>query len=486
MLPLPQFLRPALTGLALITSLSTACAQSGLIPADEARADLETLYSGLIEAEADLFQATPRAVFDARYAELHDRLDDAQTPAQLHAEFQRFAALARHAHTRIEGLNPIWADHAGADGLLFPLRFIVENGEVIITAAPAGSDVSPGDRILALEGEPNPIWLARLTRNISAETPEFAYAQLANGEFYYMLLEYGAREQFTVTVDQDGVSRSLTLDAIPLSRLGELEGTSPRFNLEGREAGMLTQRIAYIRPGPFWDIEAEDPALHYAPDGLARYQDWLDTAFEDFIAAGATDLILDLRDNPGGDNSWSDPVIAWFADRPFRFAADFQIRVSEQSTASNQARLDATGADEASSSARLAALYADASNGTLVSFDFPHAQPREGERFAGRVHVLVNRHSYSNAVTTGALIQDYGFGTVYGEPTRDMATTFGAMEHFTLPHSGLVVGYPKARIIRPNGEAEPHPLTPDVLLPAPAIRGERDVRLEALVARLSD
>ena len=105
-------------------------------------------------------------------------------------------------------------------------------------------------------------------------------------------------------------------------------------------------------------------------------------------------------------------------------------------------------------------------------------------RFEGGVHVLVNRHSYSNAVTTAALIQDYGFGTIYGETTRDMATTFGAMEHFTLPHSGLVVGFPKARIIRPNGEVVPHPLTPDVMLPAPAIRGERDVRLDLLVERI--
>jgi hypothetical protein len=38
-----------------------------------------------------------------------------------------------------------------------------------------------------------------------------------------------------------------------------------------------------------------------------------------------------------------------------------------------------------------------------------------------------------------------------GEQTGDMATTYGAMERFSLPESGIVVTYPKALIIRQNG-----------------------------------
>ncbi len=481
-----KLLRPVLASLTALAYVSSACAQSGLIQPEDARRDLDALYTGLAEADADLFDVTPRAVFEARHAELSARLDRPVTPVELYTEFQRFAALARHAHTRMEGLNPVWPAHAGSDGLIFPISFIVENGEVIVTTAPADSGVVPGDRILSLQGEPNPIWLSRVTRNISAETPEFAYAQLANGEFYYILVEYGVLDRFDLEIEHEGARRSVTVDAIPLSQMGDRVGTGPGFALDGREAGMLTDRIAYLRPGPFFDFEASDPALAYGPEALSRYEAWLDAAFTNFIAAGATELVLDLRDNPGGDNSFSDPVIAWFADRPFRFASDFRIRVSPQSIASNQSRLEATGHDPDSTSGRLAALYDSADIGDIVSYDFPYAQPRDGQQFEGRVHVLVNRHSYSNAVTTGALIQDYGFGTIYGEPTRDMATTFGAMEHFTLEHSGFVVGFPKARIIRPNGEPSPHPLTPDVRLSAPAIRSERDVRLEALVALISE
>lgn len=68
-------------------------------------------------------------------------------------------------------------------------------------------------------------------------------------------------------------------------------------------------------------------------------------------------------------------------------------------------------------------------------------QPRAGVRFEGSVFVLVNRRSYCNSVATAVLVQDYGFGTVLGEETPDLATTFGAMEQFQLPATGMTIGF---------------------------------------------
>jgi len=477
----------ALAAAALLALTPPACGQDTLISAAEARADLERLYEGLQSAEAGLYAETPRAVFDARYRELQARLVHPVTASELHAELQRFTALARHGHTRIEGLNPGWSEHLSQGGLLFPLSLRVEHGEVIVSEAPADSPVQPGDRITGLEGDPNPIWLARLTRNISAETPELAYAILASGDPYYVWLEYGPRDRFNLQVDRDGTIEAVSVPAISLDAYRALNGPDAGVSLDGRDARLLTADIAYLRPGAFYNLDATRPEEAFLPDALDAYTAWLDAAFEDFIAAGAEHLILDLRDNPGGDNSYSDPVVAWFADEAFRFASDFRILVSPETIASNQARLDAQGesAEADSVSARFAALYAEAGPGERISFDIPWNQPREEARFDGEVHVLINRYSYSNAVTTAAMIQDYGFGTLYGEPTRDMATTYGALEHFTLPHSGFSVGFPKAHIIRPNGEERSHPVTPDVIIPAPSIRTQDDVVLNALVARLT-
>ena len=486
MLSLFRSFVPASVG--LVTALTCAfhppIAQAEALTREQAIADLDRLYRGLVAAEADLFAETPESVFEARHRELTERLKTPISKAELHTELQRFAALARHSHTRIDQLNPGWSDFIEAGGEVFPLSLQVAHGEVIVAAAPGDSGIKAGDRILAIEGEPNPIWLARFKRNISAETPALAYAMMDGGEPYFAWLEYGGRDGFDIKIERGGEPVDVRLDALPLEALYDLAPEASGFEISGRDARMLEGNIAYLRPGAFYDLDAETPEDAYAPEGLATFKAFIDDAFEMFIENDAEHMVLDLRDNGGGDVSFSDPVVAWFADQPFRFTSDFRIRVSEETTASSQKRLETSPVDPESISAKLANLYARAEPGQVISYEMPFVSPRDGARFAGQIHVLVNRYTYSNAVTTAALIQDYDFGTIYGEPTRDMATTYGAMEHFSLPYSGFVVGYPKAHIIRPNGDSHSHPVTPDISINVPSVRGSEDVMLEALIQRL--
>ena len=205
-----------------------------------------------------------------------------------------------------------------------------------------------------------------------------------------------------------------------------------------------------------------------------------------FMEADAPALIIDLRNNPGGDNSFSDPMIAWIADKPFRFSSKFLVRSSDEAAASNQARLAANPGTVASVSALYAEAFETTPRGQVFEFDIPVAKPREGERFEGEVYVLVNRNSYSNAVSVAAIFQDYGWGTVAGEMTADFATTYGAMEHFNLPQAGLKVGFPKAYIIRPSGDEEPGSVLPDMLIKTPITPSSEDVVLKQLISAIDE
>jgi len=471
----------------LMTALAAPIAAQAPTPdtvyeADVVRADFDRLYAGLRAAHFDLFAVTPQAVFDQRHAEMRAGFDRPMTRLDIRREFQEFTALARHAHARIDFPMEAYGAFRAAGGRVLPLTISIREGRVFVeTRAAALEGLAPGDEILAFDGQPNTVWIPTLTRHLSAETPRFAHTLLETYLRGLVWLEWPDMAEVTLQVRHaDGSVETLTLPFLSGDALAPAEEGEQPFSLDGREAHMIGSDIAYLRPGPFYNTE---------PDGNvwdpAAFTAFVDNSFNDFRAAGAEALILDLRDNPGGDNSFSDPVMAWIADRPFRFASRFTVRVSEETTAANQARLDTLPEGEGGMSATYAELYAAHAPGETIEIDLPYAEPRpEGDRFEGPVYVLINRYSFSNAVTMAAQIQDYGFGVVTGETTADMATTYGAMEQFTLPRTGIIVGYPKAHIVRINGTLESHPVTPDVALDFPVLRGSEDVVLDQLVAHV--
>lgn len=90
-------------------------------------------------------------------------------------------------------------------------------------------------------------------------------------------------------------------------------------------------------------------------------------------------------------------------------------------------------------------------------------------------------HSYSNAAIVAAMVQDFEFGVVVGEETSDLGSTLGAMETFRLPRSGIVVDYPKARILRPNGNPSRRGVVTDVPITTPVVQHAGDPVLTEVV-----
>lgn len=453
--------------------------RSGTIPPDALRTDFDALYAGLQAAHYDLYARRDKRDYDALFASMRAGIDQPLTPQQARVLFQRFVAYGNVAHARIEPPGEAWEAFRSAGGKAFPLTLRVDGNAVRVSGGAGGLDgIAVGDRVESIDDEPALQWLRRMRALVSADNDYMAWAQVETLLPLLAWLELGEVERYEVIVAKsDG--RRTTVVVPALDRAGfetASKAAPPRFELDWntRQARMLDHGIAYLRPGPFYDNRPE--ATH--PWDPADFQRFIDTAFRDFVDRRATRLLIDLRANPGGDNSFSDRMVAWFADRPFRFSSSFRIKVSDAAVAANRKRLDAQGGDRDTVSAQLAAAYAGQPPGSIVPYDVPEVSPRPAPRFEGVVYVLVDRHTYSNAVLVAAIVQDYGFGTVLGEETSDLASTYGAMETFTLPRTGIEVGFPKARILRPSGDPQPRGVVPDVAIDAPPPGSTRDLVLE--------
>ncbi len=463
--------------LPILCLASAAAAEPNQYTAAELKEDFEALYAGLEAAHYDLYAHRPGDEYDALFACMLAGLDAPMSRQEASVRFQQFAAYGDVAHSRIDYDRSTFEAYRDRGGKQLPVYIRIVDGRAYVHSNYSGNDNLPaGSEILALNGRPMPEWLERTARHLSADTPYIAHSLLEFMFPMYLWQEIGPVERFEFEIlDSNGENRTVTVAALSRDEIRKYSETDDAFfslDSVSREARMLDGDVAYLRPGPFYNVE--NPESMWEP---ARFVEFIDESFEMFIDRGAEVLLIDLRDNPGGDASFSDPMIAWFADRPFKFASTFSIRSSAAARASNQARLDANpGAT--GPSVFFEEHYSTVPYGETFEFPLPDAQPREGRQFEGEVYVLIDRHSYSNTVTVAAIIQDYGFGTILGEKTSDMATTYGAMETFSLPNTGIVVGFPKAHIVRPSGDRKTDGVTPDVAIRSPIAPTRHDVVLE--------
>jgi hypothetical protein len=451
---------------------------------EELRADFAQMYRGLKAAHFNLYAFTPKRELDKSYAQLLGQIYRPMTRFEAKILFELFAADVRMGHTRVDSPTADWNAYRRNGGRGFPLQIRIADERVYVAENLSGLDaVRPGDEITGLNGQTMAHWLKRTERHVSAETSEMANSIMEYDFAIYLWVELGAAAGFDIeTRSGSSAAQHLRLPARTLEEMEAARLNQPAvLDLENpvREAKLLDHGVAYLRPGPFYNSEAKSGADEW---DVAGFREFIDHAFEGFLQAGANRLIIDLRGNPGGDNLFSDVMVSWFATRPFRFASQFKIKVSAESIAANTARIEHDAAAAGPVSREYADLYARSRIGDMVDFSIPQALPRAGKRFDGQVFVLIDRQSYSNTVAVAALVQDYRFGAIVGEATSDMASTYGAMEQFALDHSGLLVGYPKARIVRPNGDLRARGVTPDIAIRVPIVQSPEDEVLQQALA----
>jgi C-terminal processing protease CtpA/Prc len=468
----------------LFTAPLAAAGESESIPVAALKEDFQALYAGLADAHYDLYAHRPKAEYDALFEQMLAELDAPLTRYQASNLFQQFAAYGKVAHARIDYDRTPYEEYRAAGGKVFPLYLRIVEGRSYVQDNFSGNQVlEAGSEILAINGEPMADWLERTARYVSADTPYIAHSLLEFLFPMYLWQEAGPIEVFDVEVrDASGDVVAVHIAARSRDEMQQyMDAADKSFSLDStaREARMLGDGIAYLYPGPFYNAENLE-----SPWDNTAFVRFIDESFQAFLDADATILLIDLRQNPGGNSSFSDPMVAWFATEPFRFASSFRVRSSEHARASNQARLDNNPGQTSGASVFFAEQYANVPYGETFEYPIPAVTPRPGPRFESEIYVLIDRHSYSNAVTVAALVQDYGFGTILGEKTSDMATTYGAMETFRLPNTELVVGFPKAHIVRPSGVLESDGVTPDIAIVSPIVPARHDAVLAAALEQI--
>lgn len=436
----------------------------------DVESDLEYLYQSLQETHYNLFAFTSKKDYLTTFTSIKEKIKgDSLSSLQTVSLFQTLVSFANTGHCEIDFPVQSYIKYAYAGGTVFPLELAFEQGKVYTRKNLSDNTIiSHGNEILNIDGKPMDQLLEMLHPFVSAERAYFKKAKMEFWSFPRLYFQaYGTKNEWLVQLkDSNNNTFNTTIKAIPVidyetKRNGELVNPQQTFRYYGK--------IAYLNPGAFGSSDS---------NGEVLFEKYIDSVFADIKIRGSSNLIIDLRCNPGGHNAYSDYLIGYFANKPFKWYSSFSIKTSKILKEHTRSQID--------TSDNYSKTILSNADGKIFPYEFPAYNPVENsKRFNGKIYVLINRQTYSMAAVVAALIQDYKFGKIVGEETGDLPTLYASQFSYSLPKTGVLVKVPKGYIVRPSGNKDLVGVKPDIEI-KDHLLDDQDEILENLLKKIGE
>ena len=426
--------------------------------------DLDYLNKSLQDAHYNLYAYTSKEDFSKNYQEVKKSItQDSVTLLQATTIFQKVISIVHNGHTEIDFPGASYGAYAYSGGTLFPLEIAFENNKSLIRKNFSGNpDIKVGSEILSINGTLMKDVLAKIYPQISAERTYFKNAKIEMYSFPRLYWQvFGKQEDFQIEILSNGTVKKYAIKPVNLIEGYEMKRTEV---LNSKMDLKFFDTSAYLNPGNFSGDEQ-------------KYQKFIDSAFAEIKNSQSKNLIIDLRNNAGGNDSFSDYLVSYFANKPFKWNSEFTLKTSQFLKEHTSKHNDTTKA--------YFQKILTHKNGEIYNYEFEEYQPQpKQKRFDGEVYVLVNRQSHSQSAVTAAQIQDYKFGAIVGEETGDFPTLFASQFQYVLPHTGIAVKVSKGQIVRVNGSKKLEGVQPDIII-KDHLLDEDDEILKGLLQKLN-
>ncbi|WP_262690058.1 S41 family peptidase [Kordiimonas aestuarii] len=428
------------------------------LPAEKLREDVDAFYFGALERHPSLGEYADHAALKAAVAEIKAGLDEPLTRLEFFRHVGKLTHKFGDGHSMLLWPYPEYEAMKDAGTKPFPFDvYIDRQDQLLIREAYSnkeGGRIAAGSRIVSIGGIPATELTANLQRYVGGETEYLRKQFLADRFFIYAWAVYGI--------------------------VGDVE-----MELE-TEAGTVTVAVSNTEDWQAAGADADaDKDFYYRtlPDGTAFlhvghfdvdpgwFEDFADEAFAAFRDAGATSLVIDVRENTGGNTDTALYLARYVADKPFRMVSKMREKLNRD----NRGIMDHKGAV-----------------GAIINTEWDDwIDPMsDDKRLKGDTYLLISPITYSSGIVFASVLKDFGFATLIGQETGGNANQTAQGNLFNLPHSELRAYIATRMLVRPSGSVAPGGVKPDhnVEPTQESLRAGRDVEMEkalALIAKKS-
>lgn len=427
--------------------LSWPALSAEMLSKEEARADFEYLYTSLENVHPDFFRNRDRAATDALATQIESKLTAPISTWDFYRLVAPFAAGALDGHTFVRPPER-FSVLSQADRIILPFDVSVTGFQITVEENYSDSDALPvGTTIDAINGHS-----ARdIILNFRSQYADIVTKDDVYGMAFAAFLNsgFGPNTEFVIrTGDGNKVTvaginreeRTKRKEALAASKDEHTSGENYRLYFPPEKEGVAVIEVLAMEDVPAFKAFAED-------------------AFKQLGAQAVNTLIIDFRNNYGGDSRIGDAIATYIHPSSFD---DWQatIKVSDQFRSH-------FSEDIAADPALAKALSAP--DGQLVEepdLPTPPLKPSTDLLFGGEVYLLTSGFTYSSASMFSGIFKCADMGTIVGQATGQATNFFGELTQMTMPNSGMNFLISMKEFKAPCNVSMTEGVQPDVVLPA--------------------
>lgn len=419
--------------LEIFPELSDPALRSKQIAPKALREDVDAFVSGVVERHPDL---TRYADMDTVYQQAESLKAALNAPMTRTAFFQKIGALSHlfnDGHTFLIWPYQEYQDLKEAGSLTFPFHLDVFPEGVFLKYDYHFKDkaLPKGSQLVSINGIDVEAIFTKTQQFVGGETETLRKHTVA-GRFPMMLWAvFGFVGQFDVELNVEGRT-----EHVSIVQGDDWQQDSPVS--AGENADFIYQQLddetGYLKVATF-DV---------SPDW---FEEFVDSTFLKIKQQNVKQLIIDVRENMGGNTDTATYLARYLASSPFQMISSLRERLN----ADNRGVFNYRG--------EVGDVLTEQWDEWVEPVDVEH-------RFKGNAYVLISPLSYSSAIVFATAVKDNQLATLVGRETGGYANQTAQGNLFNLPHSELRVYVATRLLVRPGGDLQVRGVIPDIAVAA--------------------
>jgi hypothetical protein len=413
--------------LEIFPELSSESVTTQALSVEQMHADIEALYQGVLARHPDLDRYADQAVLEQAVADLKQQVAKPMNRTGFYRIVGQLSHRFNDGHSFL-----IWP-HQEYQALKEqghkPFPFSIEiNQEGVFTKHHyefAGETISAGSRLVSINGQDIRDMVEFAQRFVGGETRALR-EQVVAERFGLMLWSvFDQMDDFNLVLEDRG--REFAVNITPEQNWQSTEDTEAKdFYFKETQPGVGMLYVGHFDVDPGW------------------FEDFIDESMARAKALGVEKLIIDIRDNPGGNTDTAAYLVSYIADKPFRMVSELKEKLNED----NRGIFNYKGEP-----------------GDLLQEEWEdYIDPQKpAVRFEGEVYLLIGEITYSSAIVLATTVKDYNMATLVGQQTGGFANQTGQGNLFSLPNSELRAYVPTRLLLRPSGDTAVRGVIPHVI-----------------------